>query len=273
MPAIRHTSLTDSSDQRTAMTTSTRPTPTTLFRLTRFGRSALLALALSGVLGAVGPDRGAGFASGWLDAPLPAASAAEAQQPTWIPGSVVTEAEFKQIPIGNWFKAAPIPDDVFARMKGKSFKADCTVPRGELRYVTVLHYGADGKIRRGEMVVNRAAAADVTDVFQKLFEAQYPIERMTLIDDFGAVDEASMTANNTTAFNFRVVKGSKKLSAHARGLAVDVNPLYNPYVRVMKDGRTVVQPEAGRPYADRNGIYPFRIDADDLAVKLFKAKG
>ena len=105
------------------------------------------------------------------------------------------------------------------------------------------------------MVVNRAAAADVTDVFQKLFEAQYPIERMTLIDDFGADDEASMRANNSSAFNFRVVKGSKKLSAHARGLAVDINPLYNPYVRVMKDGTTVVQPEAGRPYADREGIY------------------
>lgn len=259
------------------MTTSTRPTPTTLFRPTRFGRSALLALALSGVLGAVGPGSGAGAGfgaeAGCFTVGLPSASAAEAKQSAWVPGTVVPDAELKQFPIGDWFRAAPIPDDVFARMRGKSFKADCTVPRGELRYVTVLHYGADGKIRRGEMVVNRAAAADVTDVFQKLFEAQYPIERMTLIDDFGADDEASMRANNSSAFNFRVVKGSKKLSAHARGLAVDINPLYNPYVRVMKDGTTVVQPEAGRPYADREGFYPFRIDADDLAVKLFKAKG
>ena len=112
------------------MTRSTRPTPTTLLRLTRFGRSALLALALSGVLGAVGPGSGAGAGFGaeasWFTAGLPSASAAEAKQSAWVPGTVVPDAELKQFPIGDWFKAAPIPDDVFARMKGKSFKADCT---------------------------------------------------------------------------------------------------------------------------------------------------
>lgn len=244
-------------------------------------KSTLLGLALSGVL-ACSVVPGIAERTGTIsDLPplfgIPAVHAAENAVPVakgsaWVSGSVVTDAEVASKPIAQWFTAQPIPDDVFRRMQGKSFAADCTVPREELRYLTVLHYGADGRIYQGEMVVNKAAAKDVTDVFRALFLDRYPIERMRLIDDYDANDEASMTANNSSAFCFRVVKGSKKLSAHARGLAVDINPLYNPYVKV-KDGKTIVQPEAGRPYADREGLYPFRIDADDLAVKLFKAKG
>lgn len=244
-------------------------------------KSTLFGLALSGVWAWSTAAGVAGTVGLPLDlSPLldiSAVHAAELSAPiaetsAWVPGSVVSDAEFSAKPITQWFAAQPIPDEVFVRMRGKSFAADCTVPREELRYLTVLHYGADGQIYRGEMVVNKAAAKDVTEVLQALFQDRYPIERMRLIDDYDANDEASMTANNSSAFCFRVVKGSKKLSAHARGLAVDINPLYNPYVRV-KDGKTIVQPEAGRPYADRDGLYPFRIDTDDLAVTLFKAKG
>lgn len=190
----------------------------------------------------------------------------------WTPGTVVHAEEISRRPIGEWFRIAKIPDDVFRKMQGRSYRKGCPVPREDLRYLTVLHYGADGRVRRGEMIVHRSVAGDVLDVLRELFEDVYPIERMTLIDAYDGDDERSMAANNSSAFNCRFVTGSKTLSKHAEGRAVDLNPLYNPYVR-RRGGTLHVEPEAGRPFADRSGIFPFRIDSDDLAVKLFKARG
>lgn len=81
-----------------------------------------------------------------------------------------------------------------------------------------------------------------------------------------------MMANNTSAFNCRVVKGSRKLSAHARGMAIDVNPLYNPYVKT-KNGLTIVQPEGGRAWVKRGDHVPYGIENGDLMLALFKERG
>lgn len=175
--------------------------------------------------------------------------------------------------IDSCFTSQSISDSIFARMWKNSYKADCTVPRSELRYLKVLHYTIDGKIQVGELVCNKAIAKDLLEIFRSLYEAKYPIERMTLIDEYGANDEASMQANNTSCFNFRFVAGSKKLSNHSRGLAIDINPLYNPYVKQRKDGKLFVQPEAGRPYADRSKAFDYKITRNDLCYKLFKQHG
>ena len=128
------------------------------------------------------------------------------------------------------FTISPIPDDIFAKMQGKSFKDNCTVPREDLRYLKVLHVGFDGKTHIGELVVNRLIADDVLDIFKQLYEAGYEIEKIRLIDEYDADDEKSMSDNNSSAFNFRYISYSTKLSKHALGLAVDINTLYNPYV-------------------------------------------
>ena len=122
------------------------------------------------------------------------------------------------------------------------------------------------------MILHKDAAEDVLDILAALYVNGRTIEKMVLIDLYDADDERSMTANNSSAFNCRVVKGSKKLSAHAMGLAVDLNPLWNPYVKVTSAG-TIVQPEAGRPFADRSRKDPRFFDKDDLAVTLFKDRG
>lgn len=171
------------------------------------------------------------------------------------------------------FSVSEISDEVFERMKGKSYPEGCPVPLSELRYVQVLHYGTDGKVHPGEIIVNKDIAQDVMEIFQELYEAQYPIERMQLIDDYDADDERSMTANNTSAFCYRTVAGQKKISNHGYGVAIDINPLYNPYVKVRDDGSSFVQPEAGRPYTDRRKDYPMKIDKNDLAYKLFTQRG
>ena len=171
------------------------------------------------------------------------------------------------------FESSPIPDDVFGKMQGKSFKAGCTVPREDLRYLRVSHKDADGTSHIGEMVCSASIADDLLDIFRQLYEAGYPIERMTLIDEYDAEDEASMRANNSSCFNFRPVTGGRKVSKHGMGAAVDINPLYNPYVRVRDDGTSHVEPATAGAYTDRNADFPYKITSGDLCVRLFKEHG
>lgn len=168
----------------------------------------------------------------------------------------------------GWFGIYEIDDSLFNRIKGKSYKADCTVPLSDLRYISVAYNDAEGETQKGEIIANRAIADDLLDIFRNLYEAGYRIERINLIDEFEADDVQSMLANNTSCFNFRKIAGSKKLSKHALGMAIDINPYYNPYVK-----GTTVSPEESRPYADRNGEFAYKIDENDLCYKEFKAHG
>lgn len=166
-----------------------------------------------------------------------------------------------------------ISDSVYQSMWGKSYKEDCTVPRSSLRYLTVLHYDADGKVVQGELVCHKDIAADLIEIFRQLYKARYPIERMRLIDCYGADDERSMENNNTSCFNFRAVAGSNKLSKHSQGKAIDINPLYNPCVKRRKDGKLMVNPQKGRKFADRSKSFKQKIDKEDICYKLFIAHG
>lgn len=170
------------------------------------------------------------------------------------------------------FYVSEIPDDIFEKMQGKSYKADCTVPREDLRYVHVLHMGFDGETKEGELVVNKAIADDVCDIFEKLYEADYPIEKIRLIDEYDADDEASMSDNNSSAFNFRFISHTTKISKHGLGMAVDINTLYNPYVKTV-DGKRSIEPANAADYVDRSADFPYKIDHDDLCYQLFKEHG
>lgn len=187
----------------------------------------------------------------------------------WVAGSQVTLSEANEYGINNCFKAETISDATFKRMWKRSYKKNCQVPRSDLRYVKVLHYTLGGKIQLGELVCNKAIANDLVDIFQSLFNAKYPIERMVLIDNYNANDEASMNANNTSAFNYRQIAGAKKLSRHSVGMAIDINPLYNPCVKV-RNGITSIQPNNGKIYANRHKNFNYKISHEDLCYKLFK---
>lgn len=172
------------------------------------------------------------------------------------------------IAIGQTFSVGEIDDEIFTRIRGTSYKDDCTVPIDILRYVRVAYYDGEGRVCQGELICNEAIADDLVDIFRNLFEAKYPFESIRLIDDFDADDVRSMQANNTSCFNFRKIAGSKKLSKHALGMAIDINPLYNPYVK-----GSVVSPPEGRPYASRKGDFPFKIDENDLCYREFVSHG
>ena len=191
----------------------------------------------------------------------------------WQAGKVVSEAAVNNFGIDRCFQACPVTDDVFARMRGKSYPDHCTISRQRLRYVKALHYDAEGRIHIGEMVCNQAIAADLVEIFRELYRHRYPIERMVLIDNYDADDERSMRDNNSSCFCYRAVAGAKKLSKHARGMAVDINTLYNPYVKVRANGTRFIQPSNAGKYCDRTKTYPYTIKRGDLCHRLFTQHG
>jgi hypothetical protein len=152
---------------------------------------------------------------------------------------------------------------------GASWHDGCPVPPAGLRSVTLAHRGLDGEVHQGALVVAAGEVDRIVAVFRRLFEAGYPIERMEPVAAYGGDDDASMAANNTSAFNCRPVKGTDRWSEHAYGRAVDVNPLLNPYV--LRDG--TVDPPAGAAYADRARTDPGLIHAGDPVVEAFAAQG
>lgn len=171
------------------------------------------------------------------------------------------------------FVAEKIPDKVWDRMQGRSYPDNCNVPREELRYLQMSHFDFNGQEHVGQMICHRNIAEDLLFIFRKLYEAKYPIATMRLIDEYEASDSLSMMANNTYCFCYRYVANSKKLSKHSMGMAVDINPLYNPclYVRSGK-----VMPPEGEAYAynriTRKDI-PGKIDTSDLCYRLFISRG
>ena len=171
------------------------------------------------------------------------------------------------------FSMQTIPDSIFQRMQGRSWPKGCTIRRADLRYLRLSHFDAEKKEHVGEMVCNKSIANDLLEIFRELYRQKYPIQRIRLIDDYDADDERSMRDNNTSCFCYRRVSGTTKLSKHALGMAVDINTLYNPYVRTGKNGRRIVEPATATNYVNRQKAFPYKIVIGDLLHRLFLQHG
>lgn len=213
----------------------------------------------------------------------------------WEGGKVIENQEVEQIGINQCFSQELISDSLFANMKeGGTWKEDTPDSlRYKLRYLRILHCNADKKPQMGEMIVNELIADKVLRIFRKLYEEGYIIERMVLMDRYNADDETAMRNNNTSCFNFRFKSNSNsEISKHGFGLAIDINTLYNPYVKAIGlDEKTLrvfnyeerhegvsydFEPATGEPYAfdrSRRNDIPYKIDETDLAYKLFAQEG
>ena len=175
---------------------------------------------------------------------------------------------------GQVFTSQTIPDSVWTTMQGRTWHDNPYINRSDLRYLRISHYDLEGRIHVGELICNKLIAQKLLAIFRELYRAHYPIQQMRLPDNYGADDERQMRANNTSCFCYRNVSGSKNLSKHARGLAIDINPLYNPYIRYSKkDGSQIVEPATGKPYIDRKADFPYKITTNDLCYKLFIKHG
>lgn len=151
-----------------------------------------------------------------------------------------------------------------------SWRAGCPVAPSQLRRLRVAYWGFDGRAHTGTLVVNADAVGDLVHVFSRLYAARFPIRRMRPIDAYRARDEASLEADNTSAFNCRyaVASGPKRWSVHAYGRAIDVNPVENPY---LEGGR--VHPRSGRAYLNRARFRPGMAVSGGLIARAFAAVG
>jgi hypothetical protein len=149
-----------------------------------------------------------------------------------------------------------------------SYRPGCPVGPSELRRLQVSHWDFAGRRRVGSIVVRATEARDVLSVFRKLYAARFPIRRLRLVEAYKGSDDASMAADNTSGFNCRNVSGTRRWSQHAYGLAIDINPVENPYVH---GGR--VEPPAGRRYLDRSRARRGMVVSGDVVIRAFAAIG
>jgi D-alanyl-D-alanine carboxypeptidase-like protein len=172
-------------------------------------------------------------------------------------------------PAGGRFRSTvgPVSAAVRRRM-GAAWRPGCPVGPAELRYLTVSFRGFDGRPHTGELVVHRRVAAQVVSVFARLYRAGFPIEEMRLVTGADLAAHPTGDGNNTAAFVCRAARRQTRWSAHAYGLAVDVNPFQNPYRR-----GDLVLPELAGAYLDRGDRRPGMIRAGDVVTTSFAEIG
>jgi D-alanyl-D-alanine carboxypeptidase-like protein len=149
-----------------------------------------------------------------------------------------------------------------------SYRPGCPVGPSQLRAIRMRYWGFDGYAHTGTLVVHASVVTQIVSVFQRLYEARFPIRRMVGLEIYKGSDNASMAADNTSGFNCRRVKPSGPWSEHAYGRAIDVNPIENPYVH---GGR--VEPPAGRAYIDRSRRRPGMAIRSGMLVRAFDEAG
>jgi hypothetical protein len=170
---------------------------------------------------------------------------------------------------GFSFRATSLSPALRAEMNRTSWHPGCPVSLDGLRYLRIAYRDFDHRRHMGEMVVNAAAVGAVRGAFARLFKAGFPIRGMRLVDRYGGSDYASIQADNTSSFNCRNATGSSRWSEHAYGLAIDVDPIENPYVYA--DGTT--SHAASRPYLNRHEVRPGMAEARGTLVRAFSAVG
>ena len=163
----------------------------------------------------------------------------------------------------------PISEALAQRMT-YSYREDCPVPLSELRYLRLRAVNERGESYVGELVVHRLVAEEVVQIFRDLYEAGFPVASMRLVSDFLGDDDTSMKANNTSGFNCRPKAGRKlAFSSHAYGIAVDINPLWNPYIST----KGVVKPPEAAAFTDRTRSQAGMIHRDDACRMAFRKRG
>jgi poly-gamma-glutamate synthesis protein (capsule biosynthesis protein) len=163
-------------------------------------------------------------------------------------------------------------------IEGNSYKYNCPVKISDLRLVSIKYLDFHNKTKLGHLIVHKRVANEVDLIFKEIYSSSYPIEKMYLINKYNGSDDESMKNNNTSAFNCRLMTGSKtKWSKHSYGKAIDINPIQNPYVS--KNSKKIL-PIEGKAYIGnkRKHINNSSLDRaiilpNDKIVKIFNKYG
>lgn len=194
------------------------------------------------------------------------------------PGDILESSQINPENLGLYFTAEEISEDIFNRINGKSYRENPDIGLDQLRYLKVLHYNFQHEIQVGEMIVNAQIAEDVLGVFRELFQNEYEIQSMFLIDNYWAgtgddTDFASIENNNTSCFNYRAVTGGSNLSNHAYGCAIDINPQQNPYVIYENGAPSQWSHSNADEFIDRESGKAHVITHEDLCYQIFSDYG
>lgn len=189
---------------------------------------------------------------------------------------------------GSLYNSFTLPESLKAKMiEVGVWKPGCPVDVDRLRLVQFTHFDFSGKEQQGEIVVLEAIVKRTVHVFETLHRYKFPIAQAKTIEKYNGMDKPSMAANNTSAFNYRVIAGKTFLSVHSYGVAIDVNPVQNPCIEQRtipagSDGEEIllpVQPAAGQAYLNRTNVRPGMVEQQLDAstglrvVELFKQNG
>ena len=198
-------------------------------------------------------------------------------------GTIVEKATSDAQNLDVYFTSSELTEVQKEAMNGKSYIENPDISYDDLRYIKVLHYNFRHQIQVGELVVNQAIAEDCRQIFMELFQEEYEIHSMYLIDRYYEKDQArngeqvdisSINDDNTSAFHYRKIAGTEVLSNHAYGMAIDINPLENPYVKEADLQQTVASPYKDyNSYKDRTAQRAHMISKDDACYRIFKAHG
>jgi hypothetical protein len=135
----------------------------------------------------------------------------------------------------------------------------------QLTLVDVEYYSFDGKLHRGQLVINKALAEDIKAIFSKIKKNKFPIEKVIPIVRYGWDDDSSMADNNTSSFCYRNVAGTNRPSNHALARAIDFNPMQNPHIA--QNGKH--SPKNSKYNKNAKGT----IDADCFITKFLLERG
>lgn len=185
----------------------------------------------------------------------------------WLLPVLISHAESTPTAAGRGH-AEPIPTWMREKMTGVTWREGCPLGLDDLSLLHIPHHDMDGNVQEGLLIVASTHASDILQVFSALYEAGFPIRQMRPAHEFGGSDNASMAADNTSAFNCRAITGGSGFSQHSYGHAIDINTIENPYVRGSR-----VLPPAGADYTDRDSVRPGMITADGPVVAAFRAIG
>lgn len=176
----------------------------------------------------------------------------------------------KAVPKEPIFSYSEISTDIKDKMLGSSMPKNEPISFDDLSYLKLTYYGFDEKTHIGEMIVNKDIAEEVVEIFKELYMEKYPIEKIKLIDEYNASDELSMKDNNSSSFCYRTVSGTDVISNHGKGVAIDINPLYNPHVNTSTNK---VSPDTAYDYVNRNTVVKGMIVKGDACYNAFIKRG
>lgn len=167
------------------------------------------------------------------------------------------------------FEYTSLSGEIIDKITGVSWKDRAPYSIDDLTYLRVSYWGFDEKVHIGELIVHKILAQEVIDIFKELYDAKFMIEKIHLIDEYNAVDALSMEDNNSSALCVReITNKSGELSRHAYGVAIDINPVQNPYI-----SSGVILPKNGKRFIDRTQLKKGMIIEGDVCYNAFVKRG